>query len=151
MEAPRNLSHKPAWVVDFYNKKDAYHAPNSDAKALSLGIAQWNDKKQDEHEPSLKVWRYTGEKWSRQSEELPLHRVLDLAILLCSAMIDSENEGITKSLLSDDDFKLDIRLINEESIKLIKDFFKDHENELLPRLKTLKKLIDAKLFNIPIK
>ncbi len=26
------------------------------------------------------VWRHTGEKWSRQSEELPLHRVLDLAI-----------------------------------------------------------------------
>ena len=31
---------------------------------------------------SAKVWRYTGEKWSRQSEELPLHRVLDLAILI---------------------------------------------------------------------
>ncbi|MCJ7733924.1 MAG: DUF6530 family protein [Anaerolineales bacterium] len=29
-----------------------------------------------------KVWRHTGEKWSRQSEEMPLHRVLDLAILI---------------------------------------------------------------------
>jgi len=31
---------------------------------------------------SAKIWRYTGEKWSRQSEEMPLHRVLDLAILI---------------------------------------------------------------------
>lgn len=31
---------------------------------------------------SAKVWRYTGEKWSRQSEELPIHRVFDLASLL---------------------------------------------------------------------
>jgi len=36
---------------------------------------------------SAKVWRYTGEKWSRQSEELPLHRVLDLAILVCRAKL----------------------------------------------------------------
>jgi hypothetical protein len=37
-------------------------------------------------EISAKVWRYTGEKWSRQSEELPLHRILDLAILECETL-----------------------------------------------------------------
>ncbi|MDD2454676.1 MAG: DUF6530 family protein, partial [Synergistaceae bacterium] len=52
-----------------------------EAKGLSLGLAQWNDR--GKVEISAKVWRYTGEKWSRQSEELPLHRVLDLAILVC--------------------------------------------------------------------
>ncbi len=31
--------------------------------------------------------RLTGEKWSRQSEELPLHRVLDLAILIAAAKL----------------------------------------------------------------
>jgi len=36
---------------------------------------------------SAKIWRHTGEKWSRQSEEMPLHRVLDLAILICKARI----------------------------------------------------------------
>ena len=30
---------------------------------------------------------YTGEKWSRQSEELPLHRVIDLAILICRSAL----------------------------------------------------------------
>jgi hypothetical protein len=32
---------------------------------------------------SAKIWRHTGGKWSRQSEEMPLHRVLDLAVLIC--------------------------------------------------------------------
>ena len=39
------------------------------------------------------MWRHTGEKWSRQSEELPLHRVLDLAILTCRAMRYFREEG----------------------------------------------------------
>jgi hypothetical protein len=138
MEAPRNLRHKPVWVVDFYNKKDAYNAPDSDAKALSLGIAQWNEN--DNTEPSLKVWRYAkeGGKWSRQSEELPLHRVLDLAILLCSTMIESHKDCLDKN-----DYTLDVRLINEEYGKVINDFIKKHEEkELKPRLKTLKKILD---------
>ncbi|MFA7651772.1 MAG: DUF6530 family protein, partial [Synergistaceae bacterium] len=40
---------------------------------------------------SAKVWRYTGEKWSRQSEELPMHRVLDLAILTCRSYLYFQN------------------------------------------------------------
>ena len=42
---------------------------------------------------SAKVWRHTGEKWSRQSEELPLHRVLDLAILACRAQLYFQEEA----------------------------------------------------------
>lgn len=53
------------------------NAYQTDTKGLSLGLAQWNDR--GKVDISAKVWRYTGEKWSRQSEELPLHRVLDLA------------------------------------------------------------------------
>ena len=62
------------------SRRTAYH---TDAQGLSLGLAQWNDR--GRVDISAKVWRHTGEKWSRQSEELPLHRVLDLAILVCRA------------------------------------------------------------------
>jgi Family of unknown function (DUF6530) len=31
---------------------------------------------------SAKVWRYPDEKWSRMSEEIPLHRLADLCTLL---------------------------------------------------------------------
>lgn len=83
MEIPTTLKHKPVIVSENYEQVDGRYAYNSDAKGLSLGLAQWNDR--GKVEISAKVWRHTGEKWSRQSEELPLHRVLDLALLVCRA------------------------------------------------------------------
>lgn len=83
MKIPTTLKHKPVIVVEDYENIDGKNAYHSDAKGLSLGLAQWNDR--GKVDISAKVWRYTGEKWSRQSEELPLHRVLDMALLLCSA------------------------------------------------------------------
>ena len=43
-----------------------------------LGLAQWNDRGKWIFQQGME---HTGEKWSRQSEEL-LHRVLDLTILV---------------------------------------------------------------------
>ena len=85
MKIPTELKHKPVVISEEYDKIDGNKANNSDAKGLSLGLAQWNDR--GNLEISAKVWRHTGEKWSRQSEELPLHRVLDLAILICKARL----------------------------------------------------------------
>lgn len=85
MKIPTALKHKPVIVCENYENVDGRYAFNSDAKGLSLGLAQWNDR--GKVDISAKVWRYTGEKWSRQSEEMPLHRVLDLAILLCRAKL----------------------------------------------------------------
>jgi hypothetical protein len=81
MKIPTTLKHKPVIVSENYENVDGREAYHSDTKGLSLGLAQWNDR--GKLDISAKVWRYTGEKWSRQSEELPLHRVLDLAILVC--------------------------------------------------------------------
>lgn len=81
MKIPVTLKHKPVVVSENYENIDGRKAYDTDAKGLSLGLAQWNDR--GKIDVSAKVWRYTGEKWSRQSEELPMHRVLDLAILIC--------------------------------------------------------------------
>ena len=83
MKIPTTLKHKPVIVSENYENIDGRYAYDSDAKGLSLGLAQWNDR--GNVDISAKVWRYTGEKWSRQSEELPMHRVLDLAILILRA------------------------------------------------------------------
>ena len=80
MEIPTTIKHKPVIVAEDYAHIDGRTAYHTDAQGLSLGLAQWNDR--GRVDISAKVWRHTGEKWSRQSEELPLHRVLDLAILL---------------------------------------------------------------------
>jgi len=85
MKIPTTLKHKPVFVSENYENVDGRYAYNTDAKGLSLGLAQWNDR--GKVEISAKVWRHTGGKWSRQSEELPLHRVLDLAILVCKASL----------------------------------------------------------------
>lgn len=91
MKIPTSLKHKPVIVSENYEKVDGRYAYNTDAKGLSLGLAQWNDR--GRVDISAKVWRYTGEKWSRQSEELPLHRVLDLAILVCRAKLYFQEES----------------------------------------------------------
>ena len=81
MKIPTTLKHKPVILSEDYEQVDGRCAGHSDAKGLSLGLAQWNDRGQVDI--SAKVWRHTGEKWSRQSEELPLHRVIDLCLLIC--------------------------------------------------------------------
>lgn len=91
MKIPTALKHKPVIVSDNYENIDGRYAYDSDAKGLSLGLAQWNDR--GKVDISAKVWRYTGEKWSRQSEELPLHRVLDLAILISRAKLYFQEES----------------------------------------------------------
>ncbi len=85
MKIPTDLKHKPVIVSEDYDKIDGRSAYRSEAKGLSLGLAQWNDR--GKVDISAKIWRHTGKKWSRQSEELPFHRVMDLAILICRAKL----------------------------------------------------------------
>lgn len=101
MKIPTTLKHKPVIVAEDYGRIDGRSAYDTDAQGLSLGLAQWNDR--GRVDISAKVWRYTGEKWSRQSEELPLHRVLDLAILTCRAAQYMREESYRHPALYDKD------------------------------------------------
>ncbi len=83
MKIPTNLKHKPVLCVENYDCIDGKYASKTDAKGLSLGLAQWIDR--GRVDISAKIWRHSGEKWSRQSEEMPMHRALDLAIMICKA------------------------------------------------------------------
>ncbi|WP_221412747.1 DUF6530 family protein, partial [Pantoea sp. EKM103V] len=96
MKIPVHLKHKPIIEVENYNRIDGpYDADATDAMGLSVGIAQWN--KAGLTDLSAKVWRNPGEKWSRQSEELPLHRAIDLATLVCIALDYSKNGRLSLS------------------------------------------------------
>lgn len=59
MKIPTHLKHKPVIEVENYEEIDGRKAYDSDAKGLSLGLAQWNDR--GRVDASAKVWRYTGE------------------------------------------------------------------------------------------
>ncbi len=154
MKIPTTLKHKPVIVSENYENVDGRYAYSSDAKGLSLGLAQWNDR--GKVDISAKVWRYTGEKWSRQSEELPLHRVLDLAILVCRAKLyfreayryqklyDTENAEIDRVGLQGDAMNVAVCTDNEkidEDIKLFSQVLSDDDELIGERLRTLSRIL----------
>ncbi|NLJ71989.1 MAG: hypothetical protein GX333_03120 [Syntrophomonadaceae bacterium] len=150
MKIPVTLKHKPVIVVNNYEEVDGRSAYDSDAKGLSLGLAQWNDR--GKIDISAKVWRYTGEKWSRQSEELPLHRVLDLALLICKTrqhfmeayryekLYDPEKTTIDRIGLQGDAMTVEVCTDNpliDEDIKLFRDSITKDDELIGERLRTL--------------
>ncbi|MBU5437283.1 hypothetical protein KQI42_04635 [Tissierella sp. MSJ-40] len=154
MKIPTTLKHKPVIVSENYENVDGRYAYNTDAKGLSLGLAQWNDR--GKVDISAKVWRYTGEKWSRQSEELPLHRVLDLAILVCRTKLhfreayryeklyDTENPIIDRIGLQGDAMTVAVCTDNEkidEDIKLFRQALSDDDELIGERLRTLSRIL----------
>jgi hypothetical protein len=154
MKIPTSLKHKPVIVSENYENVDGRYAYNSDAKGLSLGLAQWNDR--GKVDISAKVWRYTGEKWSRQSEELPLHRVLDLAILVCRAklhfrdayryekLFDETKPIINRVGLQGDAMTVAVCTDNEkidEDIKLFNQVLSDDDELISERLHTLSRIL----------
>jgi hypothetical protein len=74
------LKHRPVFLVP-YAAYDGPYAGATDCLYLSLGWAQY-----DPRSASLKTLRHSGLKWSRQSEEIPVHRAVDLVIVLAHAI-----------------------------------------------------------------
>ncbi len=155
VKVPTTLKHKPVIVSENYENVDGRYAYNSDAKGLSLGLAQWNDR--GKVEISAKVWRYTGEKWSRQSEEMPLHRVLDLAILVCRAKLhfqeayryeklyNPEKPVIDRVGLQGDAMTVAVCTDNEkinEDIKLFSQALSNDDELIGERLRTLARILN---------
>ncbi|WP_219837581.1 DUF6530 family protein [Paenibacillus sp. R14(2021)] len=154
MKIPTTLKHKPVIVSENYEGIDGRYANHTDAKGLSLGLAQWNDR--GKIDISAKVWRYTGEKWSRQSEELPLHRVLDLAILVSRGiahfreayryddLYDKENPVIDRIGLQGDAMTVAVCTDNEkinEDIKLFSQALSSDDEMIGERLRTLSRIL----------
>lgn len=154
MKIPTTLKHKPVIVSEDYDKIDGRYAGNSDAKGLSVGLAQWNDR--GKVDVSAKIWRYTGEKWSRQSEEMPLHRVLDLAILICrtkthfqeayrfSKLYDETNTTIDRVAVQGGALDVSVCTDNpmlDEDILLLRDALNKDDELLSERLHRLSGLL----------
>ncbi len=154
MKIPVTLKHKPVLVSENYANVDGRTAYHTDAQGLSLGLAQWNDR--GKVDISAKVWRYTGEKWSRQSEEMPLHRVLDLAILICRArqhfqdayrypkLYDEAKPQLGRIPMQGDAMTVEVCLDNpciDEDIRLFQDALQKDDELLSERLHLLSDLL----------
>ncbi len=154
MSIPTTLKHKPVIVADNYENVDGRNSGKSEAKGLSVGLAQWNER--GRVDASAKVWRYTGNKWSRQSEELPIHRVLDLAILIAKTqgymrdcyripkLYDPENPIIDRVGLQGDAMTVQICTGNpmiDEDIKLLRDALLRDDEIIGERLAVLARIL----------
>jgi len=154
MKIPTGLKHKPVIVSENYENIDGRYAYKSDAKGLSLGLAQWNDR--GKVDISAKVWRYTGEKWSRQSEEMPMHRVIDLAILILRTKIhfreayrlkdlyDPQNPVLGRVGLQGDAMTVAVCTDNpmiEEDIRLFDEVLRQDDEMISERLHVLGTLL----------
>lgn len=131
MNAPEHLNHKPIIAVNDYDKIDAIYANNTDVRALSIGQAQY-----DKDELSVKIWRHTGEKWSRQSEEMPLHRALDLSILTIAGILTDTKAKYPLTSLREE-------IVSEDRVDEIKEYYKHNEKMLRPRLEELRKILNT--------
>ena len=153
MRIPTTLKHKPVIVSEDYDKIDG-RVVNSDAKGLSVGLAQWNDR--GKVDVSAKVWRYTGEKWSRQSAEMPLHQVIDLAIFVCRSkqyfseaykhekLYDPDNPQIDRIGLQGGAMNVAVCTDNamiDEDVKLFQDALARDDELLSERLSVLSAIL----------
>lgn len=87
-DLPQHLDHKPVFALP-YEAFDGPDAGDTDVRFISVGIAQY-----DPDETSIKTMRYTGTKWTRQAEELPLHRPIDMTLFLAKTIFDAEGGAV---------------------------------------------------------
>ena len=124
------LSNKTVVLVD-YEDIDT-KAGAGDAQYLSICNATWNNY-YGSRDFSAKVYRVTDNNdWSRQSEELPFWRVLDLAILLASEITGKECS--LQPYLNEE--------ISQEKRNELKQFIDSQDGHLKKRLKELKRIIE---------
>lgn len=130
MKAPTNLNHKPIISVNDYEKFEPNYPSTTDVRALSIGKAQYN-----QNDISLKVWRHTDQKWSRQSEELPVHRNIDLTLLFVSSLLKYPNSQTSQTSLNEE-------VTNEKGLKDIDNYYQNNKKHIDKQLIELKKSIE---------
>lgn len=130
VKLPLNLKHKPIIAIQDYDEKDG-NSKFSDAKHLSIGRATY-----DNDQISAKVWRFdtTNDKWKRQSDDLPLHRIFDLGILVMGALLQDDNTDFSKTRLNE-------KVVNKKDIVFLKKFLLDNKNIIDDRINILYDLI----------
>lgn len=126
INVPTWLTHKPVIACDYSD----YTRENDDAKFLSIGHSQY-----DYNSSSVKIFRHSGKKWSRQSEEIPIRRVGDIALLLLKAMEEVYTEDSEKSILNEE-------IIKGEELSFLKGEFENNKERLKASFLEIKRILN---------
>lgn len=134
---PHGLAHKPVYAMPYWHFDGS--SGKNDAKYLSVGVSQWSN-----NDLSLKIMRH-GNQWSPQSEELPLHRVIDSTVFLAKVLLDADNDRveIERNLFSNQQkgFLIQKEVIEPEEQKRFDAYMHTHEEHLKDRLNKLHQLL----------
>lgn len=85
VDMPTWLSHKPIIACNYRMvNPDDYN----DAQYISVGRAQY-----DPNDASVKIFRHSGNRWSRQSEEVPIQRLGYMLEMLLIAILQCQRSG----------------------------------------------------------
>jgi hypothetical protein len=123
---PTWLSHKPIVGCKYVD---------ADVKYISVGKAQYNKDC-----GSVKVWRHSGSRWSRQSEEIPFERICDvMKLFLSSVRIVQSHERGDESVQT----SLGEEVISPDDLSFIRRLIDRHQSQLGDDLKELKDLLDS--------
>lgn len=135
MPLPQHLAHKPVYAIP-YEDFDGIYAASTDARYLSIGIAQYNDE-----EVSMKVLRHTGAQWSPQAEELPIHRPIDMALFLAKVIFGAPGARVDVPAGTFLDQSNDIEITPEhrslDQLREYEDFLRRHRDLYRERFKAL--------------
>ena len=136
--APMHLKHRPILLVP-YEPFDGPYQP-TDVKYLSVGLAQWRNA-DDPDAVSAKVWRHSDEKWSRMSEEIPLHRLADLCSLMARSVFGiSEKDTVT---LPPGSFEGQEHAMIARQLEPFPSSFDEQRDRLKTRLRTLRDALNT--------
>lgn len=150
MNIHASMNHKPVIVSDNYGEVDGRFADATEVRALSLGLSQGNEEGQAN--VAARVWRDATEQATEPSLELPIHRILDLSILVCSALAhfseayryeqlyDPQNPVIGRIGLQGSAMTVAVCTDNEqihEDIRLFNEALSDNGEMIGERLRTL--------------
>lgn len=137
---PQHLAHKPIYALP-YEHFDGIYAGNTDVRYISIGIAQY-----DNESISIKTMRYTGEKWTRQAEELPLHRVIDMTLFLAKVLFDDQNGAVDipnhTFVNQGSDISVRKESVSYGELATYREFLKENRQLLKDRFNILRNVLD---------
>ncbi len=138
-EIPTNLTHKPIYAINDYEKIDGNYKTNTDVVGISIGKAQWD---KNNFVPAVKVWRYKN-RWSRQSEETTVTRALDMATLVVNVLNKSYND-VDFSPYSSVFGKVPIEQVakNQNLVQELNEYLKENKDDIESHIEWLKKALD---------
>ncbi len=143
MKIPLYLKHKPIYAINDYSKIDGSYKNKSDVAGLSIGKAQWCSG--EVFEPSVKVWRKSDKRWSRQSEEITLTRALDMANFVIKILDNYYNSKtgfeITNSVFGN--IAIEESGCDTKTIEAFHDFLDKNKTDIDEHIKLLSKTIKS--------